>query len=407
MKKGLIALLVAALLAGGGYYYYKTRSAGVVPYRTASVERGDVSETVTATGTINAVTTVQVGSQVSGTVVQLFADFNSRVRKGQVIARIDPSKYKADLDQSRGNLANANAQVEKARIVLADADRTLKRNEGLFGSGFLAQSDVDSSRTLRDSAAAGLKSAEGTVAQSAGALSSAETNLEYTAIHSPVDGIVISRNVDVGQTVAASFQTPTLFTIAQDLTQMQVDTNVDEADIGKTKFNQSVEFTVDAWPGKTFIGRVSQVRYSPTITQNVVTYNVVVKVDNRELLLRPGMTANVSILIRTETNVLKIPNAALRYRPTEKKGETKAAAASPAQGRKRKEGRDGSRVYILDEKGNPKAVPVEPGISDGTFTELLKGDLAEDARVVTGETKPNGTKASSSPPGMGMGGGMR
>ncbi len=405
MKKGLIAILVGVLLAGGGYYFFKSKSAKVVPYRTATVERGDVSESVTATGTINAVKTVQVGSQVSGTVIQLFADFNSHVRKGQVIALIDPSKYKADLDQSRGNLANAKAQVEKARILVADAERTLKRNEDLFTAGFLAQSDVDSSRTLRDSAMAGLKSAEGLVAQSTGALSSSETNLEYTSIHSPVDGIVISRNVDVGQTVAASFQTPTLFTIAQDLTRMQVDTNVDEADIGKTKLNQSVTFTVDAWPGRTFNGRVSQVRYSPTVTQNVVTYNVVVQVDNRELLLRPGMTANVSVLIRTEADVLKIPNAALRYRPVEKK--TEGAAVSPPQGRKRKDDRDGARVYIIDEKGNSKAVPVELGISDGLVTQVIKGSITEGARLITGEIKTNGNKPASSPPGMGMGGGMR
>ncbi|HEY3490823.1 MAG TPA: efflux RND transporter periplasmic adaptor subunit [Candidatus Deferrimicrobiaceae bacterium] len=401
MKKGLIALLVACALAGGGYYYYRVQQNKPVPYRTSSVERGDVSETVTATGTINAVTTVQVGSQVSGTVTRLFADFNSHVRKGQIIAQIDPSKYKADLDQSRGNLANATAQVEKARIVLADAERTLKRNEQLSAAGFLAQSDVDVSMTARDSALAMLKSAEGTVAQSKGALSSSETNLKYTQIYSPVDGIVISRNVDVGQTVAASFQTPTLFTIAQDLTRMEVDVNVDEADIGKTKNGQDVTFTVDAWQGKTFNGKVSQVRYSPTVTQNVVTYNVVVLVDNRELLLRPGMTANVSVLIRTASDVLKIPNAALRYRPAEKKADTTAQAGP---GRKRKDDRDGSRVYVVDDRGNPKAVRIEPGISDGAFTQLVKGDLHEKDKLITGEAKANGAKASGGPPGMGMGG---
>jgi HlyD family secretion protein len=403
MKKGLIAILVVALLAGGGYALYRSRADKPVPYRTAVVERGDVSETVTATGTINAVTTVQVGSQVSGTVVQLFADFNSRVKKGQVIARIDPSKYKADLDQSRGTLANAKAQVEKAQIVLADAERTLRRNEELLKSGFVAQSDVDNARTLRDSALAGVKSAEGQVAQAAGSLSSSETNLEYTAIHSPVDGIVISRNVDVGQTVAASFQTPTLFTIAQDLTRMQVDTNVDEADIGKTKFGQNVTFTVDAWPDKKFEGRVSQVRYSPTVTQNVVTYNVVVQVDNRELLLRPGMTANVSVLIRTEDNVIRVPNAALRYRPSEKQ----PGSATASKDRPRKEDRDGAgRVYVVDDKGAPKAVKIVPGITDGSFTQVVKGTLAEGDKVIVGESKANGNKAASgasSPPGMGMG----
>jgi HlyD family secretion protein len=404
MIKTLVAIAVAIALAAGGYAYYRSRADKPVPYRTAEVERGDVSENVTATGTINAVTTVQVGSQVSGTVVQLYADFNSHVRKGQVIARIDPSRYKADLDQSRGNLANATAQLEKSKIVLADAERTLRRNEELLRSGFIAQSDYDAALTARDSALAARKSAEGVVAQSTGALSSSEANLEYTSIHSPVDGIVISRNVDVGQTVAASFQTPTLFTIAQDLTRMQVDANVDEADIGKTKSGQKVTFTVDAWPEKVFSGAISQVRYSPTVTQNVVTYNVIVQVENRDLLLRPGMTANVSILIRKESGVLRVPNAALRYRPSEKKAEGRSPAAGSGKRKGEREG--GTRVYVLDDKGLPKAVPVEPGISDGSFTQVVKGELTEKSRVVVGEIKANSNSSGSgtgTPPGMGMG----
>lgn len=403
MIKTLIAIAAAIALAAGGYAYYRSKADKPVPYRTVEVERGDVSETVTATGTINAVTTVKVGSQVSGTVVQLYADFNSHVRKGQVIARIDPSRFKAELDQARGNLANATAQLERSRIVLADAERTLKRNESLFSSGFVAQSDLDSARTARDSALAAVKSAEGQVAQATGALSSSETNLEYTAIHSPVDGIVISRDVDVGQTVAASFQTPTLFTIAQDLTRMQVDANVDEADIGKAKKGQKVSFTVDAWPEREFSGEISQVRYSPTVTQNVVTYNVIVQVDNRDLLLRPGMTANVSILVRKESGVLRVPNAALRYRPAEKKAEGRPAAGA---GGRQKDAREGPRVYVLDGKGQPKAVPVALGISDGSFTQVVKGDLPEKARVVVGEIKANSNSSGSgsgAPPGMGMG----
>jgi HlyD family secretion protein len=403
MIRRLVLLLAVAALAAGGYAFWRSRAAKPVPYRTAAVERGDVSETVTATGTINAVTTVQVGSQVSGTVVSLLADFNSRVRKGQVIARIDPSRFKADLEQSRGNLANATAQAERAKILLADAERTLRRAEELRASGFVAQSEVDSARTARDGALASLKGAEGLVSQSAGALSSAETNLRYTDILSPVDGIVISRNVDVGQTVAASFQTPTLFTIAQDLTRMQVDTNVDEADIGKAKAGQKVTFSVDAWPGRDFTGKVSQVRYSPTISQNVVTYNVVIQVDNRELLLRPGMTANVSILIRTEAGVLKVPNAALRYRPSERKAE--GQASSPPARDKRKPEAEGSRVHVLDAKGNLAPVRIEPGISDGSFTRVLRGELKEGDRVVVGESRPNGNRSGSgAPPGMGMGG---
>ncbi|MBF8259254.1 MAG: efflux transporter, RND family, MFP subunit, partial [Actinobacteria bacterium] len=273
MKRAIIAAAAVCVLAAAGYFFYFKNNGKTSQYKTAKVENGDISDTVSATGNINAVTTVQVGSQVSGTIQVIHADFNSRVKKGQVIARIDPQIFEASVVQARGNVANMTAAVEKAKIVTADTLRTLKRNQELVKSGYVAQADVDAAETAYDSAVAQQKGAEAQLSQSKGALSVAETNLRYTTIVSPVEGTVISRNVDVGQTVAASFQTPTLFTIAQDLTKMQIDTNVDESDIGRTKAGQDATFTVDAYPGKTFPGKVIQVGNSPIVTQNVVTYD--------------------------------------------------------------------------------------------------------------------------------------
>jgi HlyD family secretion protein len=393
MKRILIAALAAAALGSAGYFYFVKSNGKVPPYRTVKVEKGDLSDTVSATGNINAVTTVQVGSQVSGTIQQILADFNSRVRKGQVIAKIDPQIFEATVVQSKGNVQNAAAVLEKAKIVTADALRTLRRNQELIKNGYVAQADVDAAETAYDSAVSQQKSAEAQLEQAKGALSVAETNLRYTTITSPVDGIVISRNVDVGQTVAASFQTPTLFTIAQDLTKMQIDTNVDESDIGRTKSGQEATFTVDAYPGKSFSGVVIQVRNSPIITQNVVTYDVVIQVDNKDLSLKPGMTANVSIRIRDFKDVLKIPNAALRYRPSEKK---------KAEGEKEP---PGARVYVVGKDGKPEAVPIKPGISDGTHTQLAEGNLkAGDAVIVAEIRKDQSAAGGGSPPRMGMGG---
>jgi HlyD family secretion protein len=283
-----------------------------------------------------------------------------------------------------------------------DTERTNRRNRELVKDGFVAQADVDSSQTAWEQAAAQKRSAEAVLRQAEGALRVARTNLEYATIRSPVDGIVISRTVDVGQTVAASFQTPTLFSIAEDLTKMQVDANVDESDIGRAALGQSVTFTVDAWPEKTFAGEVAQVRNSPIVTQNVVTYNVVVRVDNRELLLKPGMTANVSIEVKKFSGVLKIPNAALRYRPATKGAEAESGGRRQGNGRGKEAG--GQRVYLLGKDGKPVPVRIKSGISNGTFTVLEEGDLKEGDLLVTGE--PQGKKAggSATPPGMGMGG---
>ena len=397
MRKLLIGVVVAIALAGAAYLYLKKEN-GATTYRTAKVERGDIVDTITATGNINAVTTVSVGSQISGTIQKLFVDYNSRVRKGDVIAQIDPQLLEASVTQALGNFESAKASLEKAKVAVTDAERTYRRNRELLPDGFVAQSDVDAAQTAYEQAVAAQKGAEATVTQSAGALKIARTNLEYATIRSPVDGIVISRSVDVGQTVAASFQTPTLFSIAQDLTKMQIDTNVDESDIGRAVKGQNVVFTVDAWPGKTFAGVVSQVRNAPIITQNVVTYDVVILVDNRELLLKPGMTANVTIEVKKYANVLKIPNAAIRYRPADKSKEAGGGTAG-----KKKEPM-GQRVYALGKDGKPLPVSVKTGVSDGSFTELTGGDLKEGDLLVTGEAPKGSSRSGGSPPGMGFGG---
>jgi len=395
MKKVLIALLLAVAIAAGGYLYLKKERTGP-SYRTATVERGEIVDTITATGTLNAVTTVSVGSQISGTIQSLFVDYNSRVRKGEVIAQIDPSLLDAAVIQARGNLENMKAALLKSKVAVTDTERTYRRNRELLPNGFVAQSDVDSSQTAYEQAVAQEKSAEAAVTQAEGALKVAQTNLGYATIRSPVDGIVISRNVDVGQTVAASFQTPTLFTIAQDLTKMQIDTNVDESDIGRAAKGQSVDFTVDAWPEKTFRGKVSQVRNAPIVTQNVVTYDVVILVDNRDLLLKPGMTANVTIQVKKYEDILKIPNAAMRFRPASKAQEplwmlTKGKESS------------GQKVYTLGKDKKPVAVSIRTGVSNGSYTELVGGNLKEGDLVITGEAPKASSGSGGTPPGMGFG----
>jgi len=398
MKKLLIGVVLAVAVAGAAYLYLLKKENGAPTYRTAKVERGDIVDTITATGNINAVTTVSVGSQISGTIQKLFVDYNSRVRKDQVIAQIDPQLLEASVTQAQGSFENAKASLEKAKVSVTDTERTYNRNRELLPNGFVAQSDVDAAQTAYDQAVAGQKSAEAAVTQAAGALKIAQTNLAYATIRSPVDGIVISRSVDVGQTVAASFQTPTLFSIAQDLTKMQIDTNVDESDIGRAVQGQTVVFTVDAWPGKTFTGVVSQVRNAPIITQNVVTYDVVILVDNRELLLKPGMTTNVTIQVKKFENILKIPNAAMRYRPVDKSKEPGGGTAG-----KKKEPM-GQRVYIIGKDRKLQGVPVKTGVSDGAHTELTEGNLKEGDLLVTGEASKGSPPSGGSPPGMGFGG---
>jgi HlyD family secretion protein len=316
---------------------------------------------------VNAVTSVNVGTQVSGRITKLFVDYNTSVKKGEIIALIDPALFQAQVDQARANLANARANVDRALATEVDAKRTWDRYKNLFDRNLVAKSQMDTAETSYLTAAASTVAAKTQVDQTAAALSLAETNLFYTKIVSPVDGVVISRSVDVGQTVAASFQTPTLFVIAADLTKMQIDTSVDEADVSNVKVGQDVEFTVDAYPDETFKGKVFQVRNAAVMVQNVVTYDVVVQVDNRDLKLMPGMTAEVSIITSVVRDVIRIPNAALRFRPVEK--------GKPVGG-----GR-GAAVWTL-ENNQPKRIPVKIGFSDGTYTELVSGDVKEGETVI-------------------------
>ncbi len=382
MKKIVIISVIVIALAVAAFLLFRSKG-NEMKFRSEKVKRGDIETTVTATGTVNAVTTVLVGTQVSGAIKNIYADFNSLVKKGQLIALIDPAIFEAQVNQAKANLLSAKANLEKAEATLIDAKRTFDRNEQLFSKNLIARSDVDTAETNYETSRAQVTASKAQVAQMEASLRIAETNLRYTRIISPVNGIVVSRNVDIGQTVAASFQTPTLFNIAQDLTKMQIDSSVAEADIGKIKVGQPVEFTVDAYPDSPFHGSVSEIRNAPITVQNVVTYDVVIKVDNPELKLKPGMTANVSIIVSIKKDILKIPNAALRFKPDEK--------GKPAVQQK------GSGVWIL-EQGNPKRIPISIGISDGNYTELVSGGIKEGQElIVESLTKPNNQPQSSGP----------
>jgi len=373
VKRIIIGLAVIITLSAGVYFALKNNGEEQ-KFTTQKVSQGDIRSTVTATGTVNPVTTVLVGTQVSGTIKSIYVDFNSFVKKGQLLAQIDAATFEAQVNQAKANLLAAQANVKKSEAALLDARRQLARNKTLFAKNMIAKSDVDTTETNEMSAAAQLEAAKAQVEQTKAALSVAETNLQYTRIISPVDGMVISRSVDVGQTVAASFTTPTLFNIAQDLAKMQIDTNVDEADIGKIRKGQSVEFVVDAYPEKIFKGRVSVVRNAPITVQNVVTYDVVVLVQNPEMILKPGMTANVSIITAAKTNILAVPNAALRFR-------------LPAKGTKAKAPeRKGTAVWVL-EKAKPKRVSFTAGISNGSHTEIVSGDLKVGDEVIVSATE--------------------
>jgi HlyD family secretion protein len=403
MKKYMVILAVVLLISGIAGFFYLKRTPEV-SYKTVRIERGTIVSNVAATGNLSAVTTVQVGTQVSGTIQKLYVDYNSRVKKGQVIAEIDPSLFNASVEQSQGNFLSAEANVMKAKVTLADAERTFNRNKKLLADGIISQSDYDVAETAWQSAKAGLKAAEGSVAQTRGSLMQSRTNLHYSVIRSPVDGVVISRAIDVGQTVAASFQTPTLFTIAQDLTKMQIEVSVDEADISRIQLDQNASFTVDSYPEQSFRGKVVQIRSAPIITQNVVTYIVVVNVDNSDMKLKPGMTANVSVEVAKKEDALKLPPAALRFKPKGKGDEPKekrqAGAPSPGAGREaggkpggRKE--KGLQVYTLKEN-KPVAVPVKTGIANNSAIELVESTLKEGDEVIIEQIGGDSKKKAAS-----------
>ena len=389
-KKFVVISIIALLIIATGLFFYLRANGKNGAYKTEKVSRGEIKSEVTATGTVEAVTTVSVGTQVSGTIKYLYADFNSAVKKGQLLAQIDPATVQAQVDQARANLFSARANMEKAAVAVVDARRTYERSKELFAQNFIARSDLDTAETNLHSAQAQQKVTQAQIGQAQASLKIAETNLQYTNIISPVNGTVISRSVDVGQTVAASFQTPTLFSIAQDLTKMQIRTSVDEADIGKVQTGQEVSFTVDAYPDTVFNGKVSEVRNSPTTVSNVVTYDVIIKVDNPQLKLKPGMTANVSITIETRHDVLRVPNAALRFKPAVETGKGEA--------NQEKHGIKGTKVWIL-EKEKPRPVQVTLGISDGNYTEISAGDLKAGHNVITDNlNNKKGSNAQHPPP---------
>ena len=510
------------LLIGGGFmaaivlagFYFWGDSSNTPQYMTARVERGNLRNTVTATGALQAVTTVQVGSQASGTISALYADFNSVVKKGQVVAQLDPSTAKAQVEQARANLeqaraglANARAAVVNSRAGVSDAQARklaakstvqnnqagvsaaeanvavlkaqqddalslLKQQESLLKAGVIAQRDYDVAQTAyrtaearynqavsqlnqaklteQSASTAGIAQSQATVEQSQAqvqqsqaqvqqaaaqvqqaqaALSLAEVNLSHTTITSPIDGIVVSRDVNVGQTVAASLSAPTLFTIANDLTQMQVIANIDQADIGLVEQAKSVKFSVDAFPGKDFEGKIEEMRLNPVNVQNVVTYNVVIDVANPEQTLKPGMTANLTITIDERNNVLKVPNAALRFTPQDANRQRTNAGAGQGQGqgqgRRRQQGDNASGdggqqnqfapasapvlpgqvrvVWVLGQDGTPQRRRITTGLSDGSATEVVDGDLKEGDMVITGQQISGAarTTTQSTPPGFG------
>jgi len=384
MKRSIFLGGAALLLLLALFAFRRLGGDGPNEYQTAAVTRGSITQAVTATGTLNPVVNVQVGSQISGNISKLFVDFNSPVKAGQVVAEIDPAVFQAAVLQAQGDLDNAKAALELAKL-------TQKRMEDLVAKQNSSQAELDQAN-------ASLHQAEAQVKIKQGALQKAQVDLDHCKITSPIDGNVISRSVDVGQTVAASLSAPVVFTIANDLTKMQIDAAVAEADIGTVEVGQKVDFTVDAFPRQTFHGNVTQVRNAPTTVQNVVTYDTVIGVNNAELKLKPGMTANVSIVGAQRDNVLKLSNAALRFRPPE---ATPPPLGTPHTGRRGKPG-EGDRqtertVYLLS-GSRPTPVQIKTGISDGIFTEVTAG-LKESDRVITAMTgKPNDSAQQANNP---------
>ncbi len=379
MKRILIALIIVLIIGAGAFFGFRSYQAQkqTPRFKTEALTRGSITSQVVATGTVNPVTLVQVGSQVSGTIIKLYADFNSVVRKGQIIAQIDPALFQAKVDQTEAEQKNARALLEKEKTALADNLRTFNRYKTLFKDQLVSQNDLDQTQLKYDLSISLVKTAEAQIETAKANWSSAKINLNYTTIRSPVNGTVVNRNVDVGQTVAASLQAPTLFTIARDLTNMQVDTNVDEADIGRLKVGQAASFTVDSYPGEPFSARVSQIRNAPTTVQNVVTYDVVLGVKNPELKLKPGMTANVSVIIEEKDGIIKIPNAALRFKMPIPPSKSKNIEEL------KKKWKGLSMLWILGPEKTPKPTFIKPGINDGQFTEMAKGRLKEGDLIIT------------------------
>lgn len=361
-----VGLVVVAAMAGGYAYWRDGATQEPEGYVTETVDRGTIAATVTATGTLNPVTTVQVGTYVSGPIQALDVDYNSLVRKGQRVAKIDPRPFEVKVLQAEANLATGRAKVDKSRADLVLKRLTLERNRTLLERNLISQNDLDTARSNFDQAVAQVALDQAGVKQTQAALEEARINLAYTDITSPVDGVVVSRNVSVGQTVAASFQTPTLFLIAQDLTKMQVDTNASESDIGDVREGQAATFTVDAYPGREFQGSVAQVRNAPITVQNVVTYDVVIAVDNPALLLKPGMTATVTIITARRDDAVRIPLRALRFNPERTPGAAQTPA-TPAGG--------AQHVWVAEPGKALRKVEVRTGVANDQHAELTSGEV--------------------------------
>lgn len=389
-RHGALAGAAALLLGALAWVYLAGGEAPLEPYVTAEVARGPIAASVTATGAVQPVSTVQVGTYVSGPILAIDVDFNSPVRRGQRVAKIDPAPFQVRVARAEAALATAQARVARAEADLTLKEVSLERSLRLRGSNVLAQHELDQAQSARDQARAELAVERATVRQAEAELQEARIQLGYTDITSPVDGVVVSRAVDVGQTVAASFQTPTLFQIAQDLTRMQVNASVSESDIGAVREGQAATFTVDAYPGRPFAGRVTQVRNAPTTVQNVVTYDVVVEVANPDLALKPGMTASVAIETARADDALRLPLRALTFVPPATPG------ADNGGGRRA----DGDAVWRLRDDGSLERVAVETGVRDETYAAVAGGALAAGDRVVVALNQAVGPREGPRLPGV-------
>ncbi len=419
-KKWLVWLgvvVVLGALAYGGYRYQKAHAAPEISWKTAPVEKKKIAARVTASGTLQATVTVQVGAQVSGRIAKLMVDFNSTVKKGQLVAKIDPQLFQAAVEQAHASWVSSKASVAKAEAQEKDAVLSLQRTKALADQALASAADLQTAQTNLDVAKAATDVSKASLEQATANLHQAQVNLSYTDIFSPIDGTVISRSVDVGQTVAASLQAPVLFTIAEDLRKMQVHTNVAEGDVGRLEPGMDATFTVDAFPGQTFKGKVGQIRNAAQTVQNVVTYDAVIDVDNSDLRLRPGMTATVTIIYAERDDAIAVPNAALRFHPPAEAasamgmpsgsssarhphGPRPPSSAAPAASGGGPHG-ERKEVFVLRD-GKPEAKWIATGLSDGTVTELVKGDLQPGDEVVT-DVVVGGKPASSGtqPPRMG------
>lgn len=384
MKKSIIITITALLIIIAMLVFFAKKGKSV-SYKTEPVENRTIVQVVEASGTIQPVQTVSIGSQVSGMIKDIYVDYNSEVKKGQLLAQIDTSLFTAQVEQAQANIANARSNLAKIQAIAENDRKTYVRYQNLYKRNFVAKSELDLAESTYKSDVAQVSAARAQIAQASAAYNTAAANLRYTKIISPVDGVVVSRGVDVGQTVAASFQTPELFSVAQDLTKMQIEANVAEADIGKVKVGQEVTYTLDGYQDDVFNGKVLQVRISPTTVQNVVTYTVVIQVDNEDMKLIPGMTANVSIVTNKKTDVPSVANAALKFTPN-----------VDGSGPKYKE----QGVWILDEHKKPKRINVSTGANDDEYTELISKDIKVGDMVITGlngEEKDTNSKGGRPP----------